>query len=117
MLDVHCVDDLQQALKFAEQRNLLEQLLERLKYLDTYANRHGCSYDQTTGKNTRCRLYKDFAPYSFAFFMDRRESVDADWQTWFNGGLIYHGQGDSGVGAPTLSVRIGDSSEGWFVHT
>jgi hypothetical protein len=37
---------------------------------------------------------------------------------WFEGGLIYHDPGESGVAPPTLCVRTGDTSTGgWSVHT
>lgn len=41
-----------------------------------------------------------------------------NWRFWFNGGLIFHGAGDSGVGAPTFSVRLGNCSRaGWSVNS
>ena len=43
--------------------------------------------------------------------------LDAAGKFWFNGGLIYHGKGDSGVGEPALAVRIGELDESWSIHT
>lgn len=86
---------------FAKERGLQNQLQEKLDWLGNYAGE---------GKTTCC-LYKDFAPYSFEFVMMKGD------ERWFNGGLIYFGRGDTGVGMPQLSVRIGDTDEGWSVHT
>lgn len=93
-----------------DNEELQGSLKSRLEYLDTYA-------DHEKKGLTRCRLFKDFAPYSFAFVMEKR-TQEGDYKRWFNGGLIFHGKMDSGVGFPTLSVRIGDISKaGWSVHT
>ena len=47
-----------------------------------------------------------------------KKDAAGEYQYWFNGGLIYFSSGDSGVGLPQLSVRIGDTSKsGWDVHT
>lgn len=82
--------------------DMLEKFDARLKYLNDYAG------DNSKG----CQLFADFAPLSFEFTM-----LQADGSYWFNGGLIYHGQGDTGVGAPTHSVRLGDTHEDWSIHT
>lgn len=83
-------------------------LTEMLAYLDTYANH----------RDTRCVLFKDFAPLSFAFTMEVRKSPEEEYRQWFNGGLIFHGDHDGGGdgGDPTLSVNL-NPMEGWSVHT
>jgi hypothetical protein len=36
----------------------------------------------------------------------------------FNGGLLFFGAGDDGVGSPNFSVRLGDNLQaGWSIHT
>ena len=145
---------------FAQLRGLANQLQEQLDYLDRYAcGKAGDPDDDRDPDATRCLLFKDFAPHSFEFVMERklgtREFTCAcgnkfralvkhgptpnisgevstycpicgakaafaspmEYARWFNGGLIYYGKGDSGVGEPQLSVRIGDTSEGWSIHT
>jgi len=99
------------------------KLDEQLEYLATYAG----------GVNTRCVIYKDFAPASFEFVMQRRKVVDvnadprdlhidddneAAWVYWFNGGCIYHGPHDGwGSGAaPTFAVTL-TRDHGWSIHT
>ena len=83
-------------------------LAEMLAYLDTYASH----------RDTRCQLYKDFAPLSFAFMMQVRKSPEGEFENWFNGGLIFHGTHDGGGngGAPTFSVCL-NPTDGWSVHT
>ena len=90
---------------FALETNQAEQLMGRLDYLDTYGN-----------GDTRCTLFKDFAPQSFEFLLERQ--VDGEWRRMFNGGLIYHGQHDRGGdgGAPTFSVTL-NPTKGWSIHT
>ena len=81
-----------------------DKLMQRLDYLGHYSD-----------EATTCRLYKDFAPNSFEFLMER-----ADGTRWFNGGLVYSGPTQPLDGsAPALTVGIGiDSSvHGWSVHT
>jgi hypothetical protein len=88
--------------QFAAKVGLLEQLEEKLLYLQNYA-----------GGTCEAVLYKDFAPYSFEFILRK------NGQTWFNGGLIYHGPHDNfGDGsAPTFSVSLGQKEAGWSIHT
>jgi len=111
--------------KFAEETNQLKGLQERLDYLGNY----GCN----SGRQTRCRLYKDFAPMSFYFVMEvkkeddpdnrsrnygwSKDDPDSEYRRWFNGGLIYFDAGDTGVSGPQYSVRIDSSKSGWSVHT
>lgn len=91
---------LDEVLDFAEKRGLLDDLMGRLAYLAERGE-----------KDKLTRLGKDWAPYSFTFQHFRGD------QPWINGGLIYYGPGDTGVGAPQFSVRIGDTREGWSVNT
>lgn len=100
----------------AKQRpDLLPKLKQRLQYLRTYANGPGCTYE---GGHTRCVLYPDFAPLSFAFVMQKRQSAHTPWEYWFNGGLIYHGNPVPICGAePNFTVRIGGENDDWGVHT
>lgn len=85
-----------------------QSLAEMLDYLDNYASH----------RDTKCMLYKDYAPLSFAFTMQVRKSPEEDYEYWFNGGLIFFGPHETGVGDPQFSVRLGDTSEaGWSVHT
>lgn len=113
---------------FAKSRGLEAQLQEKLDYLDHYACKDpNDPTDDRAPDATRCLLFKDFAPYSFEFVMERKVNVagtkDEDragtfeYRRWFNGGLIYFGAGDTGAGAPQLSVRIGSTDEGWSIHT
>lgn len=73
-------------------------------------------YAVADGKNTRCTLFRDFAPYSFEFLMERSEN-GRDYERWFNGGLIYQGPDVPADGsAPSLTVSIDSKRNGWFVH-
>ena len=93
-----------EVLNFALAAKAADRLLERLEYLANYGE----------GDNT-CMLYRDWAPHSFAFAMNKPDS-----QLWFNGGLVYSGPGQPLDGsAPALTVGIGiDSSKhSWSVHT
>jgi hypothetical protein len=98
----NCAEHVMQALAFAKERGIHQSLMDKLDYLNGYAGE----------RSAGCILSKDFAPYSFGFCI-----LDANSKPWFHGGLIFHGQGDSGVGAPTLSVRIGELDESWSIHT
>lgn len=87
--------------EFASKIGLLEQLNNKLDYLNNYGDGNWC-----------CHIGKDFAPYSFAFEMYK------DDQFRFNGGLIFHGSHDNGGdgSAPTFSVNLSPVI-GWEVHT
>lgn len=112
-----CLAHLRRVVRFARERGLLPKLVAQLRYLGEYANRPGCRYDRTTGANTRCVLSPDWAPQSFYFNMQKKEP-GGEFEPWSNGGLIFYDAGDSGVGMPQLSVRVGDTSKsGWEVHT
>jgi len=96
---------LQEVVDFLNRRNdedLSKKFFDRLEYLNGYAG------DRSKG----CRLYHDLAPLSFGFTM-----LDANGAWWFNGGLIHHGAGDTGVGAPSFSVRLTGDEEDWSIHT
>lgn len=100
---------------FAKANGLRRQLLDTLRYLSTYANSPGCTYDRQLGKNTRCTLYPDFAPHSFTLVMDRFDGEV--WTRFFHGGLIYQGPNLPANGSfPSLTVSL-DPGVGWFVHT
>ena len=93
---------LEKVLEFAERRQITDKLVRRLEYLNNYAG------DRSQG----CRVYKDAFP-SFGFDM-----LDREGGCWFNGGCIYYGPGETGVGGPQFSVRIGsDLDEDWSINT
>jgi hypothetical protein len=105
MLEVQDQEYLAEVRAFADKigkRDDLERSLERLGgYRDV---------------PVRCRLFRDFAPYSFGFVV---EFLRGDkWVFGYNGGLIYHGAHDRGGdgGAPTFSVNL-VPADGWRVHT
>jgi hypothetical protein len=112
MLDVSaCEEYFVKTLDHARQIGKLNQLLEQLHYLATYANR--------ADKDTQCCLFQDHAPWSFQFEMKTRESPNTPWESWFPGGLILHGAHDAGGvtgGAPTFSCTL-SPVDGWQVHT
>lgn len=97
---------LNSTVKFGKKTEQLDGLKERLAYLENYGS-----------QETQCRIYKDFAPFSFSFVLYRK-SKEGEWEPWFNGGLIYHGPHDNGGdgGAPTFSVNL-SSHHGWAIHT
>lgn len=93
-------DYLQKVLDFAESRALTNLLLDRFRQISA-----------AKADDLPTKVYQDWAPYSFV------------WQEFWGqskglfGGLIYHGAGDTGFGAPTLSGRIGQTNEDWGIHT
>ena len=99
--------------EFAEKQGKLGEFQKLLDYLDNYSS-----------QPVRCTLYRDWAPMSLTFTIERQEELGAPkdreqrWAHWFNGGLIYHGSHDGyGSGsAPTLSVTVGPT-DGWSIHT
>jgi len=118
MLIVHesCRERFLQVVKFAAENNLLDNLLDSLDYLRTYANREGCTYAKDEGKDTRCTLHNDFAPMSFLFSLDKFDGEQ--WSGWFGGGLIYSGPNQPLDGSgPAFTVGIGMPKVGWSVHT
>jgi hypothetical protein len=107
MLQVECKEHFDEVKEFANKIGMGEQLQGELDYLDEYAG----------GEDTLCQLYRDFAPYSFGFTMQKRND-QGQWVKWFIGGLIFHGAHDNGGdgGAPTFSVNL-TPCHGWQVHT
>lgn len=107
MLDATRVtDQLTKARAYADSIGKRDQLEQQLTYLDTYAE------DGERGRS-RCRLFPDFAPHSFEFVLEVKKP-DGTYNTWFNGGLIFHGGGKGGM--PELSVSL-SNEVGWQVHT
>ena len=114
MLVINCDERFTEAKAFAEKMGLSEQFQSQLDYLDTYANGPGCTYAKEDGKNTKCVLYSDRAPYSFGFVVWK---FDGSWNMWFEGGLIYEGPGCPADGsAPSFTVSL-NPSNGWHIHT
>ncbi len=108
MLDTSRVTNLlAEARAFADDLGLRQQLEAKLTYLDRYA----------APRRTRCTLGPDFAPHSFTFVLEA-ENESGVYQTWFTGGLIYHGATDGkDTGAlPALAVTLVDTV-GWEIHT
>jgi hypothetical protein len=113
-----CREHAKKVFAAAKAMGLWKQLKETLYYLHTYANREGCTYDKLQGLgNTRCDLYPDFAPYSFAISM-KRQDRNGQWHPWWSGGLIFQGPGCPADGSfPSLTVSLNNKDVGWFVHT
>jgi len=111
MVEVKCQEAYSEALEFAEKIGLKEQLISKIEYLNSYAN------SEDDPNNTKCMLYKDWAPYSFGFTMLKKNKA-GEYVRWFNGGLIFHGSHDNGGDGsyPTLSVNVSPQN-GWSIHT
>jgi Domain of unknown function (DUF4120) len=117
MLSIQDQKHFDDVVAFAKQVGLYERhddngnstLKSRLDYLEKYGG--------TDNDRTRVRLFRDFAPYSFAFLIERKDDRD-EWRTLFNGGLLYHGphDGHGSGGAPTLAVTLTPTT-GWAIHT
>ena len=104
ILDKDYYDDV---VRFATESGQIDSLQAQLDYLSTYSD-----------ERCKCVLYKDFAPYSFAFTMQMKNEA-GEYVRRFNGGLIYHGSHDNGGvggGAPTFSCTA-SPVQGWKVHT
>jgi hypothetical protein len=121
MLIVENQAHLDEVVTFAKAQSLYESmpgadgnqyLKNRLDYLATYGGKSPDGSDRM-----RVRLFKDFAPQSFALLFESRSS-DGSWEPFANGGLLWHGPHDGyGSGAaPTFAVTLG-SSHGWSIHT
>jgi len=110
MLKIENQEHFDKVKAFAKANGRMEQLQEKLDYLDTYA-------DHEKEGLTQCMLGYDWAPYSFSFLMMKKDS-NGEFQPWFNGGLIFHGPHDGGGngGAPTFSVCL-SPTDGWSIHT
>lgn len=115
MLETKDHEHLKEVRAFAQRVGAAARLQRWLDYLDTYAE------NDDRGR-TRCLLHKDFAPNSFYFLMEVRKP-DGTYERWFNGGLIYYGPGETGVGEPQFSVSLTRTVGGeapahdWEVHT
>jgi hypothetical protein len=110
MLNIeNCQEYFNQVKQFAIDNNLLENFEKTMNYLDTYAE------GEERGK-TRCKLYKDFAPNSFEFVMERRCNI-GEYHFWFNGGAIFYSAGENGVSGPQYTVRLDCEKSGWSIHT
>jgi hypothetical protein len=98
--------------EFADKVGKADNLQAKLDYLDGYA-----SARREEGLETRCQLFKDWAPQSFSFLMEMRQD-GGEWQRWFNGGMLFHSAHDGGGngGAPTFSVCL-SPTDGWSIHT
>ena len=112
-----------ECMEHAAKHGLLEQFMDKLFYLHTYANGEGCTYDRRKHANTRCTLYEDHAPLSFAFCMEKTELYRdvapelTEWKPFFGGGFIYQGPGQPADGsAPSFTVSLAEG-HGWFTHT
>lgn len=105
-LDIQDQDHMDSIVAFAKHMGLEQHLNDKLTWLGNYSDRE-----------TKCRLWKDFAPHSFQFEM--LLISDGEEHFWFNGGLIYHGPGSPGDGSfPTLSVDLSsDTKPHWSIHT
>lgn len=107
-----CQESLKEAISFAKKMNLGHQFCRQLEWL----SRYGQTPEKFLEQTVRCCLYKDFAPFSFEFVMQKKDSK-GEWGRWFNGGLIYQGPGLPADGSfPTLTVSLHNQT-GWFVHT
>lgn len=110
MLDTtNCQEYFDEIVRTAKAAGLQDKLQETLDYLDNYGGKD----------KTKCLLYKDWAPLSFRFTMQKKNESGA-FEHWFIGGVIFHGPhdgyGDGGM--PTLSVSLNNSQESrWEVHT
>jgi hypothetical protein len=115
-LTMRCSDYYDQVVAKAHELGLYAEFKKQIDYLDNYACPEGDKL------KTRCTLFKDFAPLSFAFNMDIRDEATGEYRSWFNGGLIFYGASDSGVGEPQFSVSLSramgqEKKAGWEVHT
>ena len=95
-------DYLAKVLAFAESRGLRDQLMEQIGY---------AAFEEFFGEKAECWLFSE-SPYSF--YVELR----VNGKVGMNAGLIYFGAGDTGVGAPQFSCRLGDTTkEGWEIHS
>lgn len=102
-----CTEHLAKVREFADKIGLREQFESQLTRLaGTYF-----------GRESRVRLLKDFAPYSFEFVKVVRND-SGGWDYAVNGGVIYHGPHDNGGdgSGPTFSVKL-EPHTGWSTHT
>ncbi len=114
-MDVKCQPHLDKVKAYAKSLGEeAEQELQRgLEYLENFR-----------GGECHCELLWDSAPYSFYFNLYGPKKEDGSRPLWFNGGLIYHRAGSSGVGAPEFAVDLDAvfspekaAKHRWTVHT
>jgi hypothetical protein len=106
----HCQEYLGEVRAQADKMGMRGSLEKQLEYLATYA----CHTDL---ENTRCDLFKDFAPLSFGFTMYVKDEKTGEYKRWFNGGCLFYNAGESGVSGPQFSCRLDSRESGWTIHT
>jgi hypothetical protein len=120
MLVIRDQDYFNQVAAFAKDNNLYEfdstrphvrALGPALKQLERFIRK-----DNRGELLVRVVLYRDFAPRSFGFFVERK--ADDGWHKVLVGGLIYHGEHDGGRSGngPTFAVTMAPTI-GWSIHT
>jgi hypothetical protein len=114
-LEVKCTEHLAKTRAFADTLGAAarEQLESKLSYLEHYRN-----------DTCVCELFSDSTPHSFYFNLLGPAKDDGSRERWFNGGLIYFGPHETGVGGPQYSVSLAGATGGaeantarWEVHT
>jgi hypothetical protein len=99
---------LEEQIAFARSIDCMDNLAEGLFWLI----QHGGS------RPVRTVLFRDFAPHSFIFTVQRVDDTGQKWERCMNGGLIYSGPDQPLDGsAPAFTVSMGESEIGWSVHT
>ncbi|HEY9664542.1 MAG TPA: hypothetical protein V6C65_39380, partial [Allocoleopsis sp.] len=89
-LEICCPEYFAQVVAQAKEMGLEEDLKEKLEYLRNYSDRYWY----------RCRLYQDFAPMSFTWSGEFKETEDGEWKQMIYAGLIFH-----------------QSSQEWGIHS
>jgi len=112
VMDDEQLDRIEQVREFARSIGKLAQFESQLDYLAGYG---------ANGEPARkqCMLGYDFASHSFGFclFTPAVHSSTHKRERYFNGGLIFSGQGSPNDGSfPALTVSL-SSHVGWFCHT
>lgn len=94
---------------FARESGKARELAEHLRTL-------GHFFDLDRSGRTRTRLFRDRAPWSFRFVVERTHNGTA--HCLLDGALVYHGAHDGyGSGAaPAFAVTL-EPTAGWSVHT
>lgn len=85
--------------------NLRSSLVNWLKYLDGY------------GRHNAVVLNGPDGPYGFSVTCYGWSTKAGAWMVRWYGGLLYYGDDDNGVAGPNFSVRLGELSKGWSLHT
>jgi hypothetical protein len=109
----------EEVIEFAKKKGLYESDNPDVQTLKRCFDRMNQWIENRPG-NIRVALYKDFAPYSFQFSLQKNDKFghESGWTTIMNGGLIFHGSHDNGGdgSAPTFSVNL-TPVDGWSIHT